>query len=71
MLYNGGVTAHSRYQTNAILVHDFMKTMWPQDGIFPWWGTSHQTVYMYCTPATTVAGVRSLCKLNMNLHSYG
>ena len=27
---DGGVTVRSRYQTNAVQLHDFMKTVWPQ-----------------------------------------
>ncbi len=30
MLRDSGVTARSRYQTNAVQVYDFMKTVWPQ-----------------------------------------
>ena len=30
ILRDGDVTARSRYQTNTVQVHDFMKTVWPQ-----------------------------------------
>ena len=30
MLCDGGITACSRYPTNAVEVRDFMKTMWSQ-----------------------------------------
>ena len=35
MQCDGGITAHSRYQTNyyvinAVQVHDLVKTVWPQ-----------------------------------------
>jgi hypothetical protein len=56
MLCEGRVTARSRYQTNAVQVHDFVKTVWSQAyeycRVLPWWGSSDRL----CStprPATT------------------
>ena len=62
MLCNGGITACSRYQTNAVQVYDFMKAVRPQAYMHNTVGyslggvalTRHSTAH---APATTMAHV--------------
>ena len=66
MFCDSGVTASSRYQTNAVQVHDYnMKTVRPQAYANNTVGYSLGGVALTRRSTVHLACVRSLCKLNM------